>query len=119
MKIEVSIGEIVDKYTIIAIKLLKIKDEEKLKNIKKEYNYLNDIVKNLNIEHIDTFDLMDINQKLWDIENHKRQCEKDNDFGELFIDSARNVYKFNDERARIKKAINIKYGSEFHEEKSY
>ena len=119
MKIEVSIGEIVDKYTILAIKLLKINDEEKLKNIKKEFNYLLNIMKKLDIKESDINDLMDINVRLWFIEDHKRECEKKKDFGTLFIDSARNVYKFNDERARIKKAINIKYGSKFHEEKSY
>ena len=70
MKIEVSIGEIVDKYTILAIKLLKINDEEKLKNIKKEFNYLLNIMKKLDIKESDINDLMDINVRLWFIEDH-------------------------------------------------
>ena len=120
MKIEASIGEIVDKLSILQIKLENIKDEEKLINIRKEFNYLNGIVfKDLQIQLDDYQRLLDINKQLWDIEDDIRDEERAKRFENRFIELARAVYVTNDERSRIKKDINIKYGSDFVEEKSY
>jgi hypothetical protein len=120
MKIEVSIGEIVDKLSILQIKTSFIKDEEKLSNVKKEYDYLYDIVFNeMKIEQSDFFDMVNINQELWKIEDDIRDKERDKEFDEKFIELARSVYFTNDKRAEVKKGINLKYGSLFVEEKSY
>ncbi len=120
MKIEVSIGEIVDKLSILDIKMNNIKDLEKLKNIEKEFNYLKDIVFNdLKIEKVDYQKLVDINTKLWIIEDDIREKERNSEFDDIFKELARSVYFTNDKRAEIKKDINIKYGSNFVEEKSY
>jgi hypothetical protein len=120
MKIEVSVGEIVDKLSILQIKTGMIKDQEKLANVKKEYNYLSDIVfDELKIEQSDFFNLVVINSKLWEIEDRIRNEERDQEFDQDFIELARSVYFTNDERAEIKKSINLKYGSYFVEEKSY
>ena len=120
MKIEVSIGEIVDKLSILQIKTEFIKDEEKLNNVKKEYDYLYDIVFNeMKIEQSDFFDMVSINQELWKIEDDIRDKERAKEFDDEFIRLARAVYVTNDKRAEIKKVINIKYGSLFVEEKSY
>ena len=120
MKIEVSIGEIVDKLSILKIKTAFIKDEEKLNNVKKEYDYLYDIVFNeMKIEQSDFFDMIAINQKLWKIEDDIRDKERNKTFDNEFVDLARSVYFTNDERAEVKKLINLKYGSSFVEEKSY
>ena len=120
MNIEVSIGEIVDKLSILQIKTSFINDEEKLSNVKKEYDYLYDIVFNeMKIEQTDFFDMVSINQKLWRIEDDIRDKERTKTFDDEFISLARSVYVTNDERAEIKKRINLKYGSNFIEEKSY
>jgi hypothetical protein len=120
MKIEVSIGEIVDKLSILQIKTEMIEDEEKLVNIKKEYNYLHNIIFNkMDIEQSDFSDMVSVNQKLWRIEDDIRNKEKERQFDDEFINLARLVYFTNDKRAEIKKNINLKYGSLFVEEKSY
>jgi hypothetical protein len=120
MNIEVSVGEIVDKLSILQIKTSFINDEEKLSNVKKEYDYLYDIVFNeMKIEQTDFFDMVSINQKLWKIEDDIRDKERAKTFDDEFIELARLVYVTNDERAEIKKRINLKYGSNFIEEKSY
>jgi hypothetical protein len=120
MQIEVSIGEIVDKLSILQIKLENITDEGKLVNIKKEFNYLYDIVfKDLKMQLDDYNRLLAINKQLWDIEDDIRDEERAKRFEDRFIELARAVYVTNDERSRIKKDINIKYGSDFVEEKSY
>jgi hypothetical protein len=120
MKIEVSVGEIVDKLSILQIKTGMIKDQEKLANVKKEYDYLSNIVfDELKIEQSDFFNLVVINSKLWEIEDRIRNKERDQEFDQDFIDLARSVYFTNDQRAEIKKSINLKYGSYFVEEKSY
>ena len=120
MKIEVSVGEIVDKLSILQIKTGLIKDEEKLANVKKEYDYLYEIVFNeMKIEQSDFFDMVNINQKLWKIEDDIRDKERAKTFDDEFIELARAVYFTNDKRAEVKKGINIKYGSLFVEEKSY
>jgi len=120
MKIEVSNAEIVDKLTIIEIKLSKIKDESKLHNLKKEYNMIKEVVDKI-ISHEDILykNLYNINLKLWDIEDKCREHEKNKDFGKEFIEIARSVYFCNDERSQIKRAINIKTQSSIIEEKSY
>jgi hypothetical protein len=120
---EISAGELFDKITILEIKKTKISNKEKLNDIEKELLSLNETVKkyipnqNSILKYIN--DLKDINLKLWDIEDGKRSAEKNKDFGENFIELARNVYKFNDERAKIKLAINTSLGSNIKEVKSY
>jgi hypothetical protein len=120
MKIEVSVGEVVDKLSILQIKSGMIRDKEKLDNVKKEYDYLYDIVfKEMKIEQTDFFDMVSINQKLWKIEDDIRDKELAKTFDDEFIELARSVYFTNDKRAEVKKGINKKYGSLFVEEKSY
>ena len=119
MKIEISIGEIVDKWTILSIKALNITDKDKLKNIFTEKNYLNTVIEPEILHDPLVDNLLNINKNLWKVEDDIRLCEKEKDFSLRFVELARSVYKLNDERASIKKEINIKYGSEFIEEKSY
>ena len=119
MQIEVSIGEVVDKWTILSIKVLNITDKDKLANITNERNYLNKMIEPEILMDPLTDQLLDINKKLWTVEDNLRNLERDKRFGDKFIQQARSVYMLNDERARIKKDINIKYGSSFVEEKSY
>ena len=120
---EISAGELIDKITILEIKKVKISNKDKLSDVEKELNSLNDTAKKLalNETKISKFknDLKNVNLKLWDIEEGKRLSEKNNDFGKKFIELARNVYKFNDERAKIKLAINNALGSNIKEVKSY
>ena len=120
---EISAGELIDKITILEIKKNKISDENKLKEIDKELSSLNHTMNKSILEKskILTFkdQLKEINQKLWDIEDSKRMAEKNNDFGPKFVELARNVYKFNDERARIKLKINEILGSNIKEIKSH
>ena len=120
---EISAGELIDKITILEIKKEKIINKEKLTEIDKELLSLNKTLKkSINDESkISSFkkDLKNINLKLWDIEDGKRSAEKNNQFDEKFIQLARNVYKFNDERAKIKLAINNALGSNIKEVKSY
>jgi hypothetical protein len=120
MNIEVSTGEIVDKLSILQIKKENIKDDVKLKNILKEFEYLYDIVFNqLKINLVDYNKLVDINSQLWKIEDDIRDKERNREFDDIFVELARNVYVTNDKRAEQKKEINLKYGSNFVEEKSY
>jgi len=120
MKIEVSNGEIIDKLTIIQIKLERIKDKSKLENLQKEYDELIKISTSI----ISTDDplyksLYMINCELWDIEDHIRDLERNKDFGADFVSTARAVYFKNDKRSEIKREINIKTSSGLIEEKSY
>ena len=119
MQIEVSIGEVIDKWTILSIKVLNITDKDKLANITKERNYLNNMIEPEILMDALTDQLLNINKKLWTVEDDLRDLERDKRFGDKFIQQARSVYILNDERARIKKDINVKYGSSFVEEKSY
>jgi hypothetical protein len=119
MKIEVSIGEVVDKWTILSIKALNITDKDKLVNVFKERNYLNDAVHPEILHDPLIDDLLDVNKMLWNVEDRLRNCEREKLFDEHFVQLARSVYMLNDKRAHIKKEINIKYGSDFVEEKSY
>ena len=120
---EISAGELVDKITILEIKKEKITNKDKLIEIEKELLSLDDTMKKFipNNSQISKFknNLKDINLQLWDIEDGKRSAEKNNDFGEKFIELARKVYKFNDERAKIKLAIINALGSNIKEVKSY
>ena len=120
---EISGGELVDKITILEIKKNKISEKEKLSEIQKELLSLNKTFKKSIMEEkliqIQKEKLKEINGKLWDIEEEKRNCEKKKDFGGEFIKLARNVYKFNDERAKLKSEINRILGSNIKEVKSY
>ena len=120
---EISAGELIDKITILEIKKNKISDENKLKEIDKELNSLNDTMNKIILEKSKILGyknlLKEINQKLWYIEDSKRTAEKNNDFGKEFIELARNVYKLNDERAKIKLKINEILGSNIKEVKSH
>ena len=121
--IEVSIGELLDKISILEIKQEKIKDPEKLKFIDKEHSVLKDQLEK-NIKSDDKINnlyqsLKEINLKLWVIEDDKRQCEKDKNFGEKFIKLSRDVHFLNDDRAKIKLEINDHTGSVIREIKEY
>ncbi len=121
--VEVSIGELFDKISILEIKQEKIKDPEKLKYISDEHSILkNQLAKNIkNDEKLDKLfqSLKEINSKLWIIEDDKRQCEKEKDFGEKFIKLSRDVHFLNDDRAKIKLDINNHTGSKIKEIKEY
>jgi len=124
MEIKVSVGEVFDKLSILEIKKSKLTDPDKLQNVQKEYDYLNQILDTSRIADSAKFkyfydQLIEVNSLLWDIEDGKRACERNQDFGETFIQLARQVYIKNDLRAAIKKEINIYFRSEFTEEKSY
>ena len=120
---EISAGELIDKITILEIKKEKIIDKEKLLDIGKELDSLNETMKKYIPDQSRILDfknnLKNINAKLWEIEDGKRFAEKNKKFDEQFIKLARNVYKFNDERAKIKLAINNALGSHIKEVKSY
>ena len=120
---EISAGELLDKMTILEIKLDNIKDKEKLIEINKEYKSLEETKKS-NIEINENLQklinqLKEVNLILWDIEEGKRKCEKNSDFSENFIQLSRNVYINNDKRAKIKSDINKLLGSNIKEVKSY
>jgi hypothetical protein len=121
--VEVSIGELLDKISILEIKQEKIKNPEKLKFISNEHSILKNQLEN-NVKIDDTLNkffqsLKEINAKLWVIEDDKRQCEKDKDFGEKFIKLSRDVHFLNDDRAKIKLDINNHTGSSIKEIKEY
>ena len=119
MQIEVSNGEILDKQTILCIKKEKITDESKLENIQKELSMLNDVINEIDYYLADYINLLNVNRELWEVEDKLRECEKQERFDDYFIRLARSVYKLNDERAAIKKQINLSTGSSLVEEKSY
>jgi len=121
---EISVGELFDKITILNIKTKKIHDSEKLNNIKKELSILNHQASSIDVkeqvlltQNIEKLQL--INEELWDIENYKRECEANKDFGEKFIELSRDVHFKNDIRAQIKKEINLLTDSSVIEEKEY
>ena len=121
--VEVSVGELLDKISILEIKQEKIKDSEKLKFISDEHSILKDQLEN-NVKSDEKLEnlfhsLKEINSKLWVIEDDKRQCEKNKDFGEKFIKLSRDVHFFNDDRAKIKLEINNHTGSKIKEIKEY
>ena len=121
--VEVSIGELLDKISILEIKKEKVKDTEKLKFISNEYSILKDQLEK-NVKTDDKLNnlyqsLKEINSRLWVIEDDKRQCEKEKDFGEKFIKLSRDVHFLNDDRAKIKLEINNHTGSVIKEIKEY
>ena len=119
--IPVSVGELIDKITILRIKAQLIIGLEKLKNIEQELQLLEKVRDNTDLPDLDLLEqeLYKVNRQLWDIENYKRTCEQTGNFDLLFIEAARNVYLKNDLRAQIKKQINTLAGSTIVEEKSY
>ena len=121
--VEVSVGELLDKISILEIKQEKIKDTEKLKFINEEHSILKDQLNN-NVKSDQKLDelfesLKQINAKLWVIEDDKRQCEKEKDFTDTFIKLSRDVHFLNDDRAKIKLEINNHTGSKIKEIKEY
>ena len=124
MKVEVSNGELLDKLTILELKLSNISDVEKLTNIQKEHDELNPLAGQLFDSYGEELknlykQLAEINSELWTIEDDIRECERNKDFGSDFVSLARAVYFTNDKRSEIKKSINLLTGSGFVEEKSY
>jgi len=125
MKIEISNGEIVDKMTILELKLDKIKNIVQLENISKEWEILNDCVMHLfqifgdKSLYNKVDQLSEVNSKLWDVEDWIRDCEKEKRFDKEFVELARSVYRLNDERSEIKRHINLLTKSRLVEEKSY
>ena len=117
----ISIGELIDKITILELKLEFLTDPKKLENVKVELTQLNSILNELTIPDIvaERDALKFVNRRLWHIENFKRECEKNQSFGEEFVETARQVYLKNDLRAEIKRKINETVGSIIIEEKSY
>jgi len=120
---EISAGELIDKITILEIKKEKISNKEKLLNIERELKSLNSTFNGFFQNHDRVLEfkikLKNVNLKLWDIEEGKRSAEKNRDFGDKFIELARNVYKYNDQRAKIKSDINNLLNSNIIEVKSY
>ena len=128
MKIDISIGEAIDRLTILKIKLLRIDNYEKLTNVRKEHLLLEKTINNeypdidifhLRVDHPLFGKLYEVNLQLWDVEDKLRDKEREKNFDTDFIELARSVYYLNDKRAEIKKEINIEYKSELIEEKSY
>ncbi len=118
----ISLGELVDKISILLVKKNRIKDQSKLDQVKKELDFLNNtIIKYVEMDAIESYlnALILINSKLWEIEDDIRNCEKNKKFGKNFIELARSVYITNDKRAELKFDINKKFGSELVEVKSY
>ena len=115
MLVQISKGELIDKITILEIKDDKITDPEKLKNVRHEL----ETIRKLEFPTPVKQKLMDVNRKLWDVEDDLRLLEKKGKFDDEFVQKARSVYKLNDERSRLKKIINIEEGSNIVEEKSH
>ena len=122
MRVEISNGELLDKFSILEIKMGNITDPSKLTNVENEYRELTndctDLLRNSSISTLYS-ELKSINQRLWTVEDDIRECERRKDFGQEFVSLAREVYFTNDERARVKKEINLASGSSLVEEKSY
>ena len=124
MKVEVSNGELLDKLSILELKLKNIKDDKKLINIKNEHGGLSPLCNNLFNNYGNELrslyaELSEINAELWKIEDDIRECERNKDFGDEFVRLARAVYFTNDKRSDVKKSINLLTESGFVEEKSY
>lgn len=123
IEVEVSIGELLDKISILEIKMERINQEEKLQNVRRELNHLRQVRNEsvpFNREVEDLFIMLkETNEALWEIEDEIRKCEREKDFGPKFIHLARSVYKQNDLRCHFKRELNDKLGSDLKEEKSY
>ena len=120
--VPISVGELIDKIVILEIKSERIKNANQLANIANELGALRAVhLGDVNRARLDALsaELKRVNAKLWDVEDSIRECDARGDFGDDFIELARAVYRFNDERARLKKAINVESGSRLVEEKSY
>jgi hypothetical protein len=120
--VPISVGELMDKITILEIKSERIKNPSQLENILRELEALRAVrLQEIERAMLDKLsaELKRVNAKLWDVEDAIRDCEARSDFGEAFIELARMVYRLNDERSRLKKAINLASGSRIVEEKSY
>ena len=123
VSVEISPGELIDKITILEIKIERIKDAAKLGNVRTEWETLTAardgaLAKSAELDRL-MAELKEINVRLWEIEDRIRDCERAKDFGETFVELARGVYRNNDRRAHIKRAINALLGSRLIEEKSY
>ena len=123
MKVDLSLGEVIDKISILQIKSERIIDPNKLRNIRKEMDILRNTWKQTELPVIEKLpewqELLDVNKRLWTVEDDLRELENKQDFGADFIAKARSVYFLNDNRARLKKSISISLGSALIEEKSY
>ncbi len=119
----ISPGELLDKLTILEIKSERISDPDKLANVRHERQLLERVWQESGLSRETVMELKarlrTINESLWDIEDEIRDCERDGDFGQRFVELARSVYRTNDRRSEVKKAINIELGSAIVEEKSY
>jgi len=115
--IPVSLGELIDKLSILHVKEGRIKDEEKLKNIRKEKALLTEIAEKINIDHHYWYDLVNINEQIWSKEDWIRIKYKKEEYDDTFIKLAQTVHELNDKRGQIKREINLKYGSDIIEEK--
>lgn len=122
VSIEIGMGELFDRFSILSIKKAEIKEPAKLKNVENEYDYLLQFIEklppNAEVEKVYS-QLLSVNETLWEVEDRLRELEKEEDFGADFVKNARSVYKLNDNRAALKKQLNIIYNSKFIEEKSY
>lgn len=119
VQVPISLGELFDKVSILEIKMENIGDPRKIINVRDEREKLYAIVGNFPIDQKLYIDLLNVNKKIWEVEDNIRECERNKNFGKKFIELARSIYYMNDERSRIKKEINLRYGSEIIEEKSY
>ena len=117
----ISLGELVDKITILQIKMARVQDTEKRHNIRVELDELNSIYIPLQDRHLDNYhiELKEVNEKIWELEDIIRNCIKNNERGDLYYTAALNIPITNDKRAEIKKQINEQFGSEIIEEKLY
>jgi hypothetical protein len=123
MKVELPHGEVVDKVTILVIKEERIDDAEKVKHVRNELESLRGSWKQEGLPEMTALEdyapLLEVNGKLWNVEDEIRECERQSDFGEKFIELARSVYRLNDKRAEHKRNISTKLGSKLLEQKSY
>jgi hypothetical protein len=128
IQVPISIGEAIDRLTILKIKLNQIKNDDKLKNVRTDHDLLEKAIYKyypeapifpLNVDSHIFGELFKVNKELWDVEDKLRVLERGKDFGSEFVELARSVYYLNDNRANVKKRINIEYKSELIEEKSY
>jgi Family of unknown function (DUF6165) len=119
--VPISVGELMDKIAILEIKSERIANETQLANIRRELSALRAVGFGIDRAMLDGLcaELKQVNARLWDIEDAIRECDAGGDFGEKFVALARSVYRLNDERARLKRAINQRSGSRLVEEKSY
>ena len=119
MKVEISNGDLVDKLTILGIKLRNIPDGSSLEKVREEYAILKPLVDSLNVRESLLVDLKFINSEMWNVEDRIREKERTQEFDEEFVSLARSVYKNNDRRFKIKRQINQETSSEIEEQKSY